>query len=112
MSTLIDVESVVARFSAEQLAELEQFVRQTRMEKTRGTGRSALDLPPLDLGRTLQPLGTRDEWYDEMLEARGLAATFRTAGIRSILPLNPADFAVFDEFACVPLRAVPAPTEG
>jgi hypothetical protein len=70
MSTLADVEAVVVQFSAEQLAELEQFVRQTRIEKTQGGGRSALDLPPLDLGRMLQPLGTRDQWYDEMLEER------------------------------------------
>ena len=70
MSTLTEVEAVVAQFSAEQLAELEQFVRQTRLEKARGAGRSALDLPPLDLGRMLQPLGTREQWYDEMLEGR------------------------------------------
>lgn len=70
MSTLTEVEAVVAQFSAEQLAELEQFVRQTRIEKTRGEGRSALELPPLDLGRMLQPLGTREQWYDEMLEGR------------------------------------------
>jgi len=42
MSTLTEVEAVVARFSAAELAELEQFVRQTRIEKTRGEGRSAL----------------------------------------------------------------------
>ena len=59
---------MVARLSPEQLAEMEQFIRQTRLEKTRGGGPSALDLPPLDLGRSLQPLGTREQWYDEMLE--------------------------------------------
>ena len=31
-----------------------------------------------------------------------LAATFRSADISSILTLNPADFAVFNEFVCVP----------
>jgi hypothetical protein len=71
MSTVADVEAVVVEFSAEQLAELEQFVRRTRLEKTRGKGRSALDLAPLDLGQMLQPLGTRNQWYDEMLEGRG-----------------------------------------
>jgi hypothetical protein len=71
MSTIADIEAVVVQFSVEQLAELEQFVRRTRLEKTRGRGRSALDLPPLDLGRMLQPLGTREQWYDEMLESRG-----------------------------------------
>ena len=36
-----------------------------------------------------------------------LAGTFRSADISSILTLNPADFAVFNEFACVPhTRAV------
>ena len=61
---------MVARFSPEELAELEEFIRQTRLEKTRGRGQSALDLPPLDLGRSLQSLGTRGQWYDEMLEGR------------------------------------------
>ena len=70
MSTLDDVEALVSQFSPEQLAELELFVRRTRLEKTRGKGQSALDLPPLDLGRSLQPLGTREQWYDEMLEER------------------------------------------
>ncbi len=32
-----------------------------------------------------------------------LAGTFRSAGITSILTLNPADFAVFDGFACLPI---------
>lgn len=70
MSTLTEVEAVVAQFSPAELTELEQFVRQARIEKTRGQGQSALDVPPLDLGRTLQPLGDREQWYDEMLEER------------------------------------------
>ena len=70
MSTLNEIEAIVAQFSPEQLAALEQFVRQTRLEKARGKGQSALDLPPLDLGRSLQPLGTREQWYDEMLKGR------------------------------------------
>jgi len=61
----------VVRFSAEELAELEQFVRRTRLEKLQGKGQSALDLDPLDLGQMLQPIGTRSEWYTEMLEGRG-----------------------------------------
>lgn len=36
-----------------------------------------------------------------------LAATFHSANITSLLTLNPADFAVFGEFTCVPLP-VPA----
>jgi len=70
MSTLSEVEAVVPQFSASELAELEQFVRQARLAKAKGGGRSALDLPPLDLGQMLRPLGTRDEWYNEMLEDR------------------------------------------
>lgn len=70
MNTLAEVEAVVPQFSAKELAELEQFVRKARLKKTQGRGRSALDLPPLDLGRMLKPLGTREEWYDEMLEDR------------------------------------------
>lgn len=70
MKTLADVEAVVPQFSAEELAKLEQFVRQTRLKRTQGRGRSALELPALNLGRMLQPLGAREEWYDEMLEGR------------------------------------------
>ena len=70
MSTLHDIEALVAQFSPEQLAELERFVRQMRLQKTRSGGPSVLDLAPLDLGRSLQPLGTREQWYDEMLEGR------------------------------------------
>lgn len=34
-----------------------------------------------------------------------LAGTFHTAGISSLLTLNPADFVGFPEFSCVPLAA-------
>ena len=34
-----------------------------------------------------------------------LAGTSHTAGISSVLTLNPADFVVFPEFSCVPLTA-------
>lgn len=70
MSTLAEVEAVVRRFSPEELAELERFVRKARLTKTKSDGRSALDLPPLDLGQMLKPPGAREEWYDEMLEGR------------------------------------------
>jgi hypothetical protein len=70
MSTLAEVEAVVRQFSTEELAELERFVRNARLTKAKGRGRSALDLPPLDLGRILRPLGTREEWYDDMLGGR------------------------------------------
>jgi hypothetical protein len=70
MSTLAEVEAVVRHFSADELVELERFVRQARLTKAKGNGRSALDLPPLDLGRMLKPLGTREDWYDDMLGSR------------------------------------------
>ncbi len=70
MNTLAEVEAAVPQLSAEELAELERFVRNARLRKINGGGRSALDLPPLDLGRMLKPLGYRGEWYDEMLEGR------------------------------------------
>ena len=69
MNTLAEVEAVVPKLSVEELSELEKFVRNARLTKTKGGG-SALDLPPLDLGRMLKPLGSREEWYDEMLEGR------------------------------------------
>ena len=70
VSTLAEVEALVPLFSAKELAELEQFVRQARLQKMQGGGCIALDLPPLDLGRMLKPLGSRDEWHDEMLGSR------------------------------------------
>jgi predicted nucleic acid-binding protein len=39
-----------------------------------------------------------------------LAGTFQSANITSLLTLNPADFAVFGEFICVPLVAPTAQT--
>ena len=38
-----------------------------------------------------------------------LAATYRSAGVTSLLTLNAADFAVFGEFACLGPAAAPAP---
>jgi len=70
MSTLAEVEAVVPQFSLRELAELEQFVRQMRLVRMKSDGHSALDLPPLDLGKMLAPLGTREQWHDEMLEGR------------------------------------------
>jgi hypothetical protein len=70
MSTLAEIEEAVPHLSADELAELERFVRKARRGKDRETGVSAFDLPPLDLGEMLRPLGDREEWYDEMLEGR------------------------------------------
>lgn len=46
------------------------IARRPRREKARQSAASGFDLPPLDLGRMLRPLGEREEWYDEMLEGR------------------------------------------
>ncbi len=70
MSTLAEIEKAVPQLSVEELGELERFVRQTKREKTAGTGHSVMDIEPSNLGRMLRPLGTREEWYDEMLEGR------------------------------------------
>ncbi|HOC56822.1 MAG TPA: hypothetical protein PKI20_14465 [Verrucomicrobiota bacterium] len=64
------MEAVVRQFSPEDLAEFERFVRRARLTKAKSDGRSALDLPPPDLGQMLKPPGARGEWYDEMLEGR------------------------------------------
>ncbi len=69
MSTLTEVEAAVPQLSVKELIQLEQFVRQTRLVKIQQTGSSALELPPLDLGRMLTPLGDREAWHEEMREA-------------------------------------------
>jgi hypothetical protein len=66
MTTLAEVEAALPKLTAEELAELERRVRNARLTKTKAGGRSALDLPPLDLGRMLKPLGSRVEWYNEI----------------------------------------------
>lgn len=67
MSTLAEVETAASLLSIDELARLEHFVRKARLAKMQGTGKSPLDLAPLDLGAIRGPLGTREEWYDEML---------------------------------------------
>ncbi len=70
MSTLAEIEAAVPQLTASELAELEQFVRRAKREKALAPARSVLDMEPLNLGQMLRPLGTREEWYDEMLEGR------------------------------------------
>ncbi len=70
MSTLAEIEGIIPQLSAEELAELERFVRLARREKQRSKPHSVLDLQPVHLGEMLRPLGDREEWYDEMLEGR------------------------------------------
>ena len=71
MSTLAEIEKAIPHLTASELAELEQFIRQARQEKVVVPGHSVLDIKPSNLGEMLRPLGTREEWYDEMLEGRG-----------------------------------------
>ena len=70
MSTLAEIEEAIPHLSPEELAELERFVRKARLGKGRETGVSVFDLPPLELGGMVRPLGDREEWYDEMREGR------------------------------------------
>ena len=70
MSTLAEIEAAVPQLTASELAELEQFIRRAKREKAVTPARSVLDMEPLNLGQMLRPLGTREEWYDEMLEGR------------------------------------------
>ena len=70
MSTLAEIEAAIPQLTASELAELEQFVRKTKREKAAEPRRSVLDIKPSNLGKMLRPLGTREEWYDEMLEGR------------------------------------------
>ena len=70
MSTLAEIEAAVPRLTVSELAELEHFVRKAKREKAAVTGHSVLDIKPSNLGGMLRPLGTREEWYDEMLEGR------------------------------------------
>ena len=69
MSTLAEIENAIPQLTASELAELEQFVHQARQEKVEPT-HSIFDIKPSNLGEMLRPLGTREEWYDEMLEGR------------------------------------------
>ena len=70
MSTLAEIEEAVPHLSADELAELERFVRNARQEQGRRNPHSVLDLKPVHLGEMLRPLGDREEWHDEMLEGR------------------------------------------
>ncbi len=70
MSTLAEIEKSVSQFSAEELAELEQIIRKARREKEQAQKPSLRDTDPVSVGTILKPIGTRDEWYSEMLEGR------------------------------------------
>ena len=70
MTTLAEIEKSVSQFSAEELAELEQIIRKARRAKEHAQKPSLRDADPVSVGEILKPIGTRDEWYSEMLEGR------------------------------------------
>ena len=70
MSTIGEIEKAVPQLSAEELARLEELIRKARREKEIVGKPTLRDIEPVSVGRILQPLGTRDQWYDEMREAR------------------------------------------
>ena len=70
MSTLAEIEKSISQFSAEELAELERIIRKARREMEQAQKPSLRDTNPVSVGRILKPIGTRDEWYNEMLEGR------------------------------------------
>ena len=70
MNTIAEVESVVTQFSLEELVELEQFIRHTRREKERAKKPSLREITPANVGSVLQPIGTREQWYEEIWEGR------------------------------------------
>jgi len=71
VSTLADIEKSIAQFSAEELAKLEEIIRRARRRKEQAARKPSLrDTDPMNVGTILKPIGTRDEWYSEMLEGR------------------------------------------
>jgi hypothetical protein len=70
MSTIGEIEKAVPQLAAEELARLEELVRKARREKE-GAGKPTLqDIEPVSVGKILQPIGNREQWYDEMREGR------------------------------------------
>jgi hypothetical protein len=51
---------------------LEEIIRKARRQKEQARKSSLRDTDPVSVGTILKPIGTRDEWYSEMLEGRGV----------------------------------------
>jgi hypothetical protein len=68
MSTIGEIENAVPQLSAEELEKLEQVIRRARRERESGRKPSLRNIEPVSVGKILQPLGTRDQWYDEIRE--------------------------------------------
>ena len=67
MSTLREIEAAVPRLSADELAELERFVRAARERDSGAARHSVLDIAPVHLGRVLRPPSPDDDLLGEML---------------------------------------------
>jgi len=70
VSTLADIEKSIAQFSAQELSKLEEIIREARRQKEQAQRPSLRETDPVSVGTILKPIGTRDEWYSEMLEGR------------------------------------------
>lgn len=68
MSPLQEIEAVVPKLSVQELADLEKFVRIQRRKAELSTGQSVLELPPLNFGKMIRPLGPDDDLLGEMLD--------------------------------------------
>jgi TATA-binding protein-associated factor Taf7 len=62
MSTLSEIEMAVPGLSADELAELEQFIRKARREKERAQRPSLRNIQPASVGKILEPIGARGDW--------------------------------------------------
>ena len=67
MSTLAEIELAVPHLAADELSYLERLVHSLRIRKAKKQ-RSALDLPPLKLGKVLKPLSAEDDLLASRLD--------------------------------------------
>lgn len=66
MSTLTEIETAIPHLEVTELSHLERLIRTIRLRRT-PPKRSALDLPPLRVGKLLKPLSAEDDLLEEML---------------------------------------------
>ena len=76
---LTEVEAAAEALSPEEKLQLISFlaerlrapVKDRLDEAKKGTGSHSIrDIPTVSVGKFLKPIGSRDEWYDEMLEGK------------------------------------------
>lgn len=67
MKTLAEIKRASEALPLEEQKLLLKYVKQLLDRPNKGS-HSVLDLPTYSVGAILRPLGTREEWYDEMLE--------------------------------------------